>query len=285
MDPIIVAAIITLIGVAFGALLGFFAPIISSLLSVNQEKDKWARDQKAEYNKWIRERLQEIYGNCLESLSTHPFDRDKAAKWLEILLIYYPNRDLKEYYWALNLIAEVVRGDEDEHSLIILHRFIVELAKIDPRLQGSEKQAEPSAVYWGTLGNIYDRYGKYPEAVDAYNKATSLAYDYTIAHYDKGIVLAEMGNDEDALKSYEIAINQSPHFKEAWLAKGDVLVKLKRNDEAVNAYEEVIRIDPNYAGAWNNRGIALKALGRTPEADAAFAKAKELGNNSPGGQP
>ena len=35
MDP----TIITLVGVAFGALLGFFAPIISSLLSVKQEKE------------------------------------------------------------------------------------------------------------------------------------------------------------------------------------------------------------------------------------------------------
>jgi hypothetical protein len=69
MDPIVGNLISVGIG-AFVTLLGVF---LSNWLLIHKEREQWHRERKAEQEKWLRDKLQEIYSNCIYYLGYTPF--------------------------------------------------------------------------------------------------------------------------------------------------------------------------------------------------------------------
>jgi len=98
--------------------------------------------------------------------------------------------------------------------------------------------------------------------------------------YNKAVDLAHEGKYPEALQANEraLAINESIPLAQA--NKAGILVQLGKYDEAIIAADKALAIKANttiaFAVAYSNKGDALRHLGRIEEAKAAFAKAYEL---------
>lgn len=123
MDTNIITALIGLCGVALGATIVAAVNLIGLWLSYRQQREQWAREYRAEKEKALREKLHEIYINCIYYAGSNEYrERDK---WLNLLLIYYRS-DMADFAdFREKVKAGGVRADD-----------IIELAAKDPRLQG-----------------------------------------------------------------------------------------------------------------------------------------------------
>jgi len=88
------------------------------------------------------------------------------------------------------------------------------------------------------------------------------------------------GNSEEALKLYEEAIKLAPSYSLAWYNRGVVLSRLNRWEEALDSYERALVINNNWgtgqpAYAWNNRGVVLYHLRRYNEALQSYQQARD----------
>jgi gas vesicle protein len=63
------SAIAGLIGGVIGAVTGLVGSLSTSWLTVKKEREQSLRNREAEQEKWLRERLQETYSNCIDYLS------------------------------------------------------------------------------------------------------------------------------------------------------------------------------------------------------------------------
>jgi len=240
IDP----AYIGLLGVFLGGLLGLLTPLISNILSARIDIKKWDLDQTSEKNKWLRERMLEIYSNCLESLSSRPFDHSKASKWLELLLVYFPNRNSEDYYQFFNLTANVITGTENEEDIKYLHEFTLELAATDPRLHDNKNGANFSGIYWHVKGLIFCKGGKFSDALKAFDESIKLYPDYILNYYNKGLIFYRLKEYDQALNCYESAINHCDTFREAWEGKSKALEALGRLKEAKDALDNARIMEP-----------------------------------------
>ena len=83
----------------------------------------------------------------------------------------------------------------------------------------------------------------------------------SVAWYDKGTALCELGRYEEAIPCFDEAIRLNPNHADAWNNKGVELCELKRYEEAIPCYDEAIRLKPDYAMVWNNKGILILKQG------------------------
>ncbi|MCX8517226.1 MAG: tetratricopeptide repeat protein, partial [Rhodoferax sp.] len=94
-------------------------------------------------------------------------------------------------------------------------------------------------------------------------------------HFNRGNLLRQRNNPQQALASYEQALARQPGFAQAWYCRGLALDDLARHAEALASYDQALALQPGYAEALHRRGTALQLLGRPQEAlaslDAALA--------------
>jgi hypothetical protein len=123
MDTSIITASIGLCGVVVGAAIVAAVNLIGLWHSSRQQKELWAREYKAEQEKALREKLHEIYINCIYYAGSAEYrERDR---WLNLLLIYHPNTTNFDSF-----LEKVKAGGVEAND-------IIELARKDSRLQGS----------------------------------------------------------------------------------------------------------------------------------------------------
>jgi tetratricopeptide (TPR) repeat protein len=99
------------------------------------------------------------------------------------------------------------------------------------------------------------------------------------AYVNKGNVLFNLKEYEEALAAYEQATQVDNDNADIYIYKGDVLMKLQRYEEALINYEQAIQLKPNPADAFYKKGHALKRLGKLEEAQLAYETARQLRNN------
>jgi hypothetical protein len=80
------------------------------------------------------------------------------------------------------------------------------------------------------------------------------------AHYNHGMVLAELNLHEDAITSFDAAIALNPKNAAAYNNRGVVLHALKQYDQAIASFDEAIALDTSFTEARNNRDKTLGAL-------------------------
>ncbi|HEU5231250.1 MAG TPA: tetratricopeptide repeat protein [Terriglobales bacterium] len=121
---------------------------------------------------------------------------------------------------------------------------------------------------YGVLGAAYLNDKKYPEAIDALNKAVQLATAGTAAaapntkamlasYYDNlGQAYAKSGKIPEAVDAYNKEVEQDPtHASQAYYNEGAVLTNAGKTDEANAAFTKSIQADPNHADSYYQRAI------------------------------
>jgi tetratricopeptide (TPR) repeat protein len=76
-------------------------------------------------------------------------------------------------------------------------------------------------------------------ALQCQNRALKIDPKYSMAWVNKGNILFNLGEPDEALKCYNTAIEHSPDYATAWLNKGEILIKLGRRTEAQECLERI----------------------------------------------
>lgn len=154
------SAVAGLIGAAVGAVSGFAGTLLTSWISLTKEREQSKRNTRIEKDQWLRDRLQEIYGNCLYYLSKvlmasdisidqgkavailskeHQrnlfLDYSDAQRWLAMLLVYHPSRGSSEYSMLCHHIEQFSSNQIPNLAAVTpLRDMIINLAAGDTRL-------------------------------------------------------------------------------------------------------------------------------------------------------
>ncbi len=163
---------------------------------------------------------------------------------------------------------------------------------------------------WHNLGFIDVRKGRYPDAVENYQRALKIqpasratalglaqalqkAGDMSRAHallrervqadpadFELRLfyiaALRDGGEADQALEETLAILSRDSHSAEGFNALGLVYRTLKRNGLAETAFRRAAELDPRAAYVWNNLGLLSLDRGNDQEAFAHFSKATEL---------
>lgn len=146
--------------------------------------------------------------------------------------------------------------------------------------------APNDATLWTIRGAIlHEQLKRTAEALESHDRAVALAPAYTLALYNRCVVLIALERYLEAVESCDLALKGDGRWgqaspAQALMNQGVALRRLRRYQEALVAYDRALELKPDYALAWNNRGVVLLDLGRNAEAEAAFSRAIELDPNN-----
>lgn len=155
------------------------------------------------------------------------------------------------------------------------------------------------------IAKIYEKQGRYQEAIEKYNETLLLNPCFVCAYYNWANILDEMdchdeaiskyrqalalspnnseiligiglaheakGEYKEACKNFKKAIMLNPNLAEAYFAWGTVLEKIKDYNGAIEKYEKAIDIDPHYSDVYARWGEVHYLLG---DFDSAINKLK-----------
>lgn len=97
------------------------------------------------------------------------------------------------------------------------------------------------------------------------------------------LVLASMGNIDQALEEYRASAAIDPWNVDLHRQMGQVLFKGSRNREAAEAFERVVSLDPGDAASWGQLGSTCLRLMWWESAIEALEKAESLSGPQPAG--
>ena len=124
--------------------------------------------------------------------------------------------------------------------------------------QAADDQAHPHDLILGRLGDAYLGDKKYPEAVDAYNKAIAIDPSKAAYHNNLAQALAKSNQTDKALVEYDTAAKLEPaNASTYYYNEGAVLTNMGKADDANTAFDKAIAADPNKADAYYQKGVNL----------------------------
>lgn len=129
-----------------------------------------------------------------------------------------------------------------------------------------------------------------PDALAAAEETLVLYPRDAETHCLKGLVLREMGREEEALAALDEALKLYPRYEQAraaraellkpeiqrLLAEGQAHYYAESYEEELATYERALVLDERNANAWYLKGQALLSLGRNAQVLAAFERALVL---------
>ncbi len=82
----------------------------------------------------------------------------------------------------------------------------------------------------------------------------------------------ELTPEEVILEKQKKLLEENPTNTRLWYANGLLLMDMGRNEEALKSLDKVIELDPKYLGVWNAKAEVLRRLGRAEEATQSLKK-------------
>lgn len=119
--------------------------------------------------------------------------------------------------------------------------------------------ADPSKdLLWAYLGDAYVGAKKYPDAVDAFQKAIDIKPDSVLYHNALANALNKAGQPDKSIAEYQQAAQMDPaNAATSYFNIGVVNYNGNKADDAVAAFDKAIQLDPNRADAYYYKGMAL----------------------------
>jgi tetratricopeptide (TPR) repeat protein len=119
--------------------------------------------------------------------------------------------------------------------------------------------ADPTKdLLWAYLGDAYVGGKKYPEAVEAFQKAIAIKPDSAVYHNALANAYNKAGQSDKALAEYAQVAQMDPaNAATAYFNVGIVNYNTNKPDDAVAAFDKSLQLDPNRADAYYYKGMAL----------------------------
>jgi tetratricopeptide (TPR) repeat protein len=121
---------------------------------------------------------------------------------------------------------------------------------------------------------------QWAQAVDAYQRVTTLAPDHGAAWNNLGLLQHRMGCHEDARRHYEVALAADPALAEAAYNLGSLHDDLGDPSRAAYWYRRALEIRPDYADAHFNLASSLERAGEGAAARRHWVRYLELDPDS-----
>ena len=120
-------------------------------------------------------------------------------------------------------------------------------------------QADPTKdLLWAYLGDAYAGGKKYPEAIDAFQKALAIKPDSVSYHNALANAYNKAGQADKSIAEYNQAAQMDPAgAATAYFNIGVVNYNATKPDDAVVAFDKTIQLDPTRADAYYYKGMAL----------------------------
>ncbi len=115
------------------------------------------------------------------------------------------------------------------------------------------------------LASLYRRLNRTEEALSAVNRGLAIT-DNASFEVEKGLILEQSGQPEEALKAYRRAVDLDPYRSDVWANLGNVYHKLNDVAKAEDAYKRALQQDLNYPEAHHNLAVLLYEQSRMTEA-------------------
>lgn len=205
---------------------------------------------------------------------------------------YEPTGDA--YKWAREAIAETGQAalleklvqqayNNDSKAGIRDEIFAKEIDRRNADKERSENLSDLNAEHVGQKINnsvFYLNNGKPNHAIAETNRVISCdsasKQSLASAHNNKGVALAQLGNDAAAVDEYSSAISFNPSKALFWRNRAGMYNKLGKSELALADCNEAIKLNPDDGAAYNIRGLAYDGLGNESGALANFKEAKRL---------
>ncbi len=126
------------------------------------------------------------------------------------------------------------------------------------------------------LGLALEERGLLEEAVESFQRATTMEPKFAEAHNDLGQVLLRLGRKDAAIASCQRALALRPHFAAALGNLANAERARGGLAAAIAGYRRVIALEPGLAEAHRNLGSALLETGETQAAIVSLRTAIEL---------
>jgi len=119
-------------------------------------------------------------------------------------------------------------------------------------------------LLWAYLGEAYTGAKKYPEAIEAYQKAISLKSDSALYHSALANAYGKAGQTDKAVAEYTQVAQMDPAgAATAYFNMGAVYTNAGKVDDAITAFDKVIQLDPNRAEAYYWKGVNMMGKATT----------------------
>ena len=136
---------------------------------------------------------------------------------------------------------------------------------------------------------------KYPEAIEAYQKALAINPNSGAYHNGLADAYAKSGQTDKAVAEYNAAAQAEPaNAATYYFNEGAIFTNTGKVDDAIAAFDKTIQTDPNRAEAYYYKGINLMSKATTGKdgkfvapagTEEAFQKYLELKPDGPLAQP
>ncbi len=142
-------------------------------------------------------------------------------------------------------------------------------------LTKNPKQAQAHYV----LGLVAYMRKKYPQAIEAFNKAAKLTPGNPVIFSNLGESLRRSGEPKKALAAFKRCVSIHPGFNMGMMGIANCLSDLKRNDEAMKVFQRLLAGNPSFAPAYHYLGAHLARNEQYKQALPLLRKAVALREN------
>lgn len=133
------------------------------------------------------------------------------------------------------------------------------------------------AEVFSAAGNYHSDRGDFADAITSYEKALSVHEESPPIHFNLALAHERLSRTREALAGYRRAIELDPKITVAHLNRGAILARNPQTlDEAIASLRQAIRLNPNIAASYYHLGMALERSRRFPEAFQNYQKARQL---------
>ena len=137
-------------------------------------------------------------------------------------------------------------------------------------------EVAPSAETHRNVGIILAKVGNTQEAIREFELALQLKPNMADTHCNLAVALQRDGKIEEAIGHYQQALQADPNYADAHYDLGTALVQVNRVAEAIHEWEAALRINPDHAMAEANIGVALEQEGQVAEAVSHYERALRI---------
>ena len=195
-------------------------------------------------------------------------------------------REKKDAFWAQKALSAAQHAEQLKDSIPEVHFSLGSVYLRTGRspeaiseLKRGLQLAPNSDEGYVRLGNAYMESGQKEEAISAYQKAIEVNPYYWGHHIVLGNAYWSLGANEKAVEEFKRVTELDPENVRGWDNLGNAYSRLAKYDESITAYQKSLQLDPTYWSAYSNLGNSYFLMKRYPDAVRAFEKAIELGPN------
>lgn len=204
----------------------------------------------------------------LKAADMHPMQAEVLAELGRVQLI------TKDYPRAIEYLKRALAIDKN-NSKAYFWRAMYYLEHADTSKAVSDLQlavAIDKSLYEGYLELGHILYAqRNPLAAEYLDHALQLAPNQAELIYSIGMAFQEMGRFPQAMDSYNRILSFDSTFYKAWYNLGYIhLVELDNMQAATRYFENAIRFNPQYTDAWYNKGLSHELSGNLHQAWADY---------------